>query len=75
MREPQLAGLQQPQGDAPRRCAEAACARVDYAWVPNGKLRLDLFHWPLAAFLALGLLYHAVLLLKRRDDRKGQGYG
>jgi Ca-activated chloride channel family protein len=37
--------------------------------------RLDLFHWPLAVFLALGLLYHAGLLLKRRGDRKGRGHG
>jgi Ca-activated chloride channel family protein len=33
--------------------------------------RIDLFHWPLAAFLLLGLVYHAGLILLRRSGRQG----
>ena len=33
--------------------------------------RVDLFHWPLAAFLTLGLAYHTGALLKGHiEDRK-----
>ena len=32
--------------------------------------RIDLFHWPLAAFLGLGLLYHVGLLLRRAINRR-----
>jgi Ca-activated chloride channel family protein len=31
--------------------------------------RIDLFHWPLAAFLALGLLYHGVVFVARWTRR------
>ena len=37
--------------------------------------RIDLFHWPLAAFLVLGLLYHAGLLLMRWVGRRGATHG
>ena len=37
--------------------------------------RIDLFHWPLAAFLALGLLYHVVLLLRRASNRRQAAHG
>ena len=30
--------------------------------------RTDLFHWPLAAFMTLGLLFHAALFLRRRRE-------
>ena len=37
--------------------------------------RHDLFHWPLAAFLALGLLYHVGLLLRRASNRQQATHG
>ena len=37
--------------------------------------RIDLFHWPLAAFLALGLLYHVGLLLRRASNRQQATHG
>ena len=37
--------------------------------------RIDLFHWPLAAFLALGLLYHVGLLLMRWVSRRRPVHG
>jgi Ca-activated chloride channel family protein len=37
--------------------------------------RLDLFHWPLAVFLALSLLYHTGLLVQRRAGEKGWEHG
>jgi Ca-activated chloride channel family protein len=37
--------------------------------------RIDLFHWPLAAFLALGLLYHVGLLLRRASNRRQAAHG
>jgi Ca-activated chloride channel family protein len=37
--------------------------------------RIDLFHWPLAAFLALGFLYHVGLLLRRASNRRQAAHG
>ena len=37
--------------------------------------RIDLFHWPLAAFLALALVYHIGLLLKRWVGQRGATHG
>ena len=37
--------------------------------------RIDLFHWPLAAFLILGLLYHVGLLLRQFSNRRGASDG
>jgi len=37
--------------------------------------RTDLFHWPLAAFMMLGLLFHVGLLLKRRGETRQANHG
>jgi Ca-activated chloride channel family protein len=37
--------------------------------------RTDLFHWPLAAFMLLGLLFHLGLLIRRRDDARQAIHG
>jgi Ca-activated chloride channel family protein len=37
--------------------------------------RIDLFHWPLALFVALGLLYHLGLLVMRRVRRGRAAHG
>ncbi len=37
--------------------------------------RIDLFHWPLAAFLSLGLLYHIGLLLRRAINSRHAAHG
>jgi Ca-activated chloride channel family protein len=37
--------------------------------------RIDLFHWPLAAFLVLGFLHHLGLLLMRRRGGRGGADG
>jgi Ca-activated chloride channel homolog len=37
--------------------------------------RTDLFHWPLAAFILLGLAFHSILLSNRRRDAREAGHG
>jgi Ca-activated chloride channel homolog len=37
--------------------------------------RTDLFHWPLAAFMLFGLLFHVRLLLKHRAESRLAGHG
>ncbi len=37
--------------------------------------RIDLFHWPLAAFIALGFLNHVGLLLRHAIDRRQSAHG
>ena len=37
--------------------------------------RIDLFHWPLAAFLVLGWLYHIGLLVRRAISRRQAAHG
>jgi Ca-activated chloride channel family protein len=37
--------------------------------------RRDLFHWPLTAFLALGLVYHGAVLLKRHAQERRIAHG
>ena len=37
--------------------------------------RTDLFHWPLAAFMLLGLLFHLGLLIKRRGETRQARHG
>ncbi len=37
--------------------------------------RTDLFHWPLAAFMLFGLVFHSVLLIKRRRDTRTVSHG
>ncbi|MEN8174679.1 MAG: VWA domain-containing protein [Pseudomonadota bacterium] len=37
--------------------------------------RIDLFHWPLALFVSLGLLYHGGILLMRSIKRRGTAHG
>jgi Ca-activated chloride channel family protein len=37
--------------------------------------RTDLFHWPLAAFMVFGLLFHAGLLIKRRGETRQASHG
>jgi Ca-activated chloride channel family protein len=37
--------------------------------------RTDLFHWPLAAFMLFGLLFHAGLLIKRRRETRLASHG
>ena len=37
--------------------------------------RSDLFHWPLGAFLLLGVIFHASLLLKRRGESRQASHG
>ena len=37
--------------------------------------RTDLFHWPLAAFMLLGVLLHVGPLLKRRGEARQTSYG
>ncbi len=37
--------------------------------------RIDLFHWPLAAFMLFGLLFHTGLLIKRRGERGRASHG
>ena len=37
--------------------------------------RTDLFYWPLAAFMLLGLLFHLGLLIKRRSETRQASHG
>jgi len=37
--------------------------------------RTDLFHWPLAAFMLLGVLLHVGPLRKRRGEARQTSYG
>ena len=37
--------------------------------------RTDLFHWPLATFMLLGLLFHLGLLIRRRSDERQTSHG
>jgi Ca-activated chloride channel homolog len=37
--------------------------------------RTDLFHWPLAAFILFGLVFHSILLINRRRDAREAGHG
>jgi Ca-activated chloride channel family protein len=37
--------------------------------------RTDLFHWPLAAFMVFGLLFHVGLLIKRRSETRQASHG
>lgn len=37
--------------------------------------RTDLFHWPVAAFMLLGLLFHLGLLIRRRGDARQTIHG
>jgi Ca-activated chloride channel family protein len=37
--------------------------------------RMDLFHWPLAAFMVLGLAYHAGRLLMRHSEERKAAHG
>jgi Ca-activated chloride channel family protein len=37
--------------------------------------RTDLFHWPLAAFMFFGLIFHGGLLVKRRRDTRTVSHG
>ena len=37
--------------------------------------RTDLFHWPLAAFMLFGLVFHSGLLVKRRRDTRTVSHG
>jgi Ca-activated chloride channel family protein len=37
--------------------------------------RIDLFHWPLAAFMLLGLMFHVSILFKRRGEAKQVSHG
>jgi Ca-activated chloride channel family protein len=37
--------------------------------------RTDLFHWPLAAFILFGLIFHGVLLIKRLRDTRTASHG
>ena len=37
--------------------------------------RTDLFHWPLAAFMLIGLVFHGGLLVKRRRDTRAVSHG
>jgi Ca-activated chloride channel family protein len=37
--------------------------------------RIDLFHWPLAVFVVLGLLYHIGLLMRRALNRRQAAHG
>ncbi len=37
--------------------------------------RTDLFHWPLAAFMLLGLMFHLGLLIRRRSDGRQTSHG
>lgn len=37
--------------------------------------RTDLFHWPLAAFMLFGLLFHLGLLIKRRGEARQASHG
>ena len=37
--------------------------------------RTDLFHWPLAVFMFLGLIFHGVLLVKRRGNTDEVSHG
>ncbi len=37
--------------------------------------RIDLFHWPLAAFMMLGIAHHSGVLLYRRIEESGAAHG